>query len=70
MKILSNYDFIIKLLSNFLRDLSNRVHLRVLVNLLIKLLTDTFFLDGHLKIGPFTKILSVNNFVNKLANNL
>ena len=41
--------------------------LRVLASLLIKLLTDTVFVNGYLKTGPFTKILSVNNFVNRLA---
>ena len=40
-----------------------------LVSLLIKLLTDTVFVNGYLKTGPFTKKLSVNNFVNRLANN-
>ena len=40
------------------------------MSLLIKLLTDTVFVSGHLKTGPFTKILSVNNFVSKLTNTL
>ena len=28
---------------------------------------DAFFVNEHLKTGPSTKILSVNNFVNKLT---
>ena len=70
MKILSINDFIIKLLSKLLRNISNRVHLKRLVSLIIKLLADTVFVNGHLKTGPFTKILSVNNFVSKLTNTL
>ena len=43
----------------------------LLPNFLVNfLLTDTVFVNEYLKTGPFTKILSVNNFVNKLANNL
>ena len=65
-KTLSINDFKTKLLSKLLRDLYNRVHLKSIS----KLLTDTGFLNGHLKIGPFTKPMSVNKFVNKLANDL
>ena len=72
-KTLSINDFITKLLSKLLRDLSNRVHLKGIskfIKVLLKLLTDTVCVNGHLKTGPFTKILSVNNFVSKLTNTL
>ena len=59
-------DFLVKFLGIFL---IGSIY-RVLVSLLVKLLTDTVFVNGHLKTSPFTKIFSVNNFVNKLANNL
>ena len=59
-------DFITRLHSKLLRDLSNRVYLKSIS----KLLTDTVFVNGLLKTGPFTKILSVNNFVSKLTNTL
>ena len=58
------------LLPNFLGIFLIRSIYRVLVSLLIKLLTDIFFVNAHLKTGPSTKILSVNNFVNKLTNTL
>ena len=35
-----------------------------------KVMTNTFFVNEHLKIGPSTKILSANNFVDKRTNTL
>ena len=65
-KILSINDFITKLLSKLLRDLSNRVHLESI----IKLLTDNIFVNGPVFKCPFTKTVSVDNFINKLTNTL
>ena len=69
-KILSINDFITKLLSKLLRDFSNKVHLKSISKFINKVINRYFFVNGHLKTGPFMKILSANNFVNKLANNL
>ena len=63
---LRKYDFIGKLP----RDLSNRVHLKSISKFINKVINRYFFLNEHLKTGPSTKILSVNNFVNKLTNTL
>ena len=68
--MLSINDFITKLVSKLLRDLSNRVHLKSISKFINKVINRYFFVNGHLKTGPFMKILSANNFVNKLANNL
>ena len=43
---------------------------RVLVSLLTKLLTDSIFVNGPVFKCPFTKTVSVNNFINKLTNTL
>ena len=43
---------------------------RVLVSLLTKLLTDNIFVNGPVFKCPFTKTVSDNNFINKLANTL
>ena len=65
MKILSINDFLNKLLSNFHRDLSNRVHLQIVSKFINKVINRHYFCKCTL-----TKKLSVNNFFNKLANNL
>ena len=57
-------------LVNFLEIFLIRSIQRVLESLLIKLSTDTVFVNVHLKTGPFTKIMSVNNFVSKLTKTL
>ena len=63
-------DFITRLHSKLLRDLSNRVHLKSICKFINEVINRYCFFNGYLKKGPFTKILCVNNFVNKLANNL
>ena len=70
MKILSINDFINKLLSNFLRNLSNRVHLKIVSKFINKVINRQYFVNGPVFKCPFTKTVSVNNFVNELANNL
>ena len=42
--------------------------LRLLASLLAKLLTDNIFVNGPVFKCPFTKTVSVNNFINKLTN--
>ena len=69
-KILSINDFITKLLSKLLRDLSNRVHLKSISKFINEVINKYFFCTEHLKTGPSTKILSINNFVNRLTNTL
>ena len=69
-KVLSINDFITKLLSKLLRDLSNMVHLKGIRKFTNKVINRYFFVNEHLKTGPSTKTLSVNNFVNKLTNTL
>ena len=59
-------DFITKLLSKLHRDFSNKVHLKSIS----KLLADSSFVNGPVFKSPFTKTVSVNNFVNKLTNTL
>ena len=66
-KILSINDFITKLLSKLFRDFSNKVHLKSISKFINKVINRYFFVNEHLKTGPSTKILSVNNFVNKLT---
>ena len=66
-KILSINDFVTKLLSKLLRDFSNKVHLKSISKFINKVINRYFFVNEHLKTGPSTKILSVNNFVNKLT---
>ena len=66
MKILSINDFITKLLSKLLRDLSNRVHLESIT----KFTNNSIFVNGPVFKCPFTKTVSVNNFINKLTNTL
>ena len=63
---LRKYCLLMTLLPDFLVNF-----LEIFLSLLMQLLTDTvFFLNGHLKICPFTKILSVNNFINRINNTL
>jgi hypothetical protein len=69
-KILSINDFITRLLSKLLRNLSKRVHLKSISNFINKVINRYCYCKWTLKTGPFTKILSFNNFVNKLVNNL
>ena len=65
-------DFITKLLSKLLRDLFNRVHLKSISKFINKIINRYCFcfVNEHLKTGPFTKIMSINNFVSKLTNTL
>ena len=43
---------------------------RLLASLLAKLLTENIFVNGPIFKCPFTKTVSVNNFINKLTNTL
>ena len=70
MKILSINDFINKLLSNLLRDLSNRVHLKSISKFINKVINRHHFVNGPVFKCPCTKTVSVRNFVNKLTNTL
>ena len=65
-KILSINDFITEHLSKLPRDFYNKVHLKSLS----KLLADSSFVNGPVFKSPFTKTVSVNNFINKLTNTL
>ena len=66
-KILPINDFITKLLSKLLWDFSNKVHLKSISKFINKVINRYFFVNEYLKTGPSTKILSINNFVNKLT---
>ena len=65
-KILSINDFSNNLLSNIFRDLSNKVHLKIISKFIYKVI----FVNGPVFRCPFTKTVSVNNFINKLTNTL
>ena len=70
MKILSINDFINKLHSNFLRNLSNRVHLKVISKFINKVINRQYFCKWTCFKCPFTITVSVNNFINKITNTL
>ena len=62
MTLLTN--FLVTFLEIFLIEFVQRL----LASLLTKLLTDSIFVNGPIFKCPFTKTVSVNNFINKLTN--
>ena len=59
-----------KYLVNFLGNFLKGSILRLLASLLTKLLKDNIFLNGPVFKCPFTKSVSINNFLNKLTTTL